>query len=127
MDTTSLVKSVDRELWDSVQAKMDNILHYYEDMKEKQVTLEHKLDQILLQQSKILSSVNLPLNRPEEPFLEETGKPYTTTIERMSNSKPEIREQANAIRCMQDLGFPVKSSINEVSFCGQAVIYLGTY
>lgn len=116
MDSTSLVKSTDREFLDSVQAKMDDILHYSEDMKEKQVALEHKLDQILLQQSKILSSVTHPFNRAEEPFLEETGKPYTTTIERMSNSKLEIREQVNAIRCLQDLGFPVKSSINEVSF-----------
>ena len=65
--------------------------------------MERKLDQLLQQQSHFSQPSVM-----EEPYIEDSGKPFTIAIEKMSSTKPEIREQVNAIRCLQDLGFPLK-------------------
>ena len=71
--------------------------------------MENKLDKLLK------SPPTAPRTVDREEHMDESGKPYTITIEKMSSANPEVREGVNPVRCLQDLGFPARSSIDEVS------------
>ena len=75
-----------------------------QDIIERLNCIEKKID--------ILTNTNSDSNAEDE-----NGKPYTSSIIKMSSSEPHIRIKTSAIRCLTDLGFPVSTNNSVSWFC----------